>query len=244
MMINLNSVKIPKKINPCPILESIVEFRFESPFPHDAIFGIIYNQFKGEYSGLQELPILQLPEAIRKQDPILKYKPYYKLSSEDRKFLFQIGARVFSLSNLNPYDGWAVFFDKLKNLIEHMKKLSIVDIYTRVGIRYINGFDFNIFEKINLSINLGKDSLTDFNSTIRVEVPSSQFINTLQVINNALIKKAGINGKGSIIDIDTYIENPGKDIIKIVEQGHLEEKKLFFTLLKKEFINKELNPEY
>ncbi len=244
MIIDINSVILPKKINPCPILECVVELRFDSSFPHDAIFGIIYNQFKDDYPDLQELPILQLPEAVRKQDPMLKYKPYYKMISEDKKFLFQIGARVFSLINLNPYCGWSGFFNKLKNLIERMEKLSIVDIYTRAGIRYINGFDFNIFEKINLSINLGKDSTTDFNSTIHMEVPTGQFSSMLQVVNNAQIKKIDMAGKGSIIDIDTYIENPGNGIIKIIEQGHLEEKKLFFTLLKKEFINNELNPEY
>jgi len=244
MTINLNSTRLPKKISPCPILECIVEFRFDSSFPYDAIFGVIYNQFKNEYPDLQELPILQLPEAVRKRDPMLKYKPYYKLTSEDKKFLFQIGARVFSLINLNPYDGWAIFSERLKNLIERVKKLSIVNLYKRVGIRYINGFYFNIFKKINLSIILGKDILTDLNSTVRIEVPSDQFISTLQVINNAQIKKADMTSKGSIIDIDTYIENPKNNIIKIVEQGHLEEKKLFFTLLKEEFINKELNPEY
>jgi len=244
MKINLNSVKLPKKISPCPILEGVIEFRFESPFPYDAVFGIIYNEFKEEYSNLQELPILQLPEVVRRRDPALQYKPYYKLASEDKKFLFQIGARVFSLINLNPYDGWTVFSGKLKDLIERVKKLSIVDTYTRVGIRYINGFDFNILEKINLSLNIAKEQLNDLDSTIRVEVPSGDFISTLQVINNAQVKKEAETRKGSILDIDTYIANPQKDIIEIVEQGHLEEKKLFFTLLKEEFIKKELNPEY
>lgn len=244
MKINLDAVKLPKKINPCPILEGIVEFRFESPFPYDAIFGIMYNEFKNNFSNLQELPILQLPEVVRRQDPSLRYKPYYKLSSEDKKFLFQIGARVFSLINVNPYDGWTVFSAKLKDLVERVKKISIVDTYTRVGIRYINGFDFNILEKINLTLNISKDHLTDFDSTIRMEVPSGDFISTLQVINNAQVKKAEGTVKGSIIDIDTYIDNPKKDIIEIVEQGHKEEKKLFFTLLKEEFIKKDLNPEY
>jgi len=244
MKIDLNSVKLPKKINPCPILESIVEFRFESSFPHDAIFGIIYNRFKNEYTNLQELPILQIPEVLRNKDPLLKYRPYYKLSSEDNKFLFQIGARVFSLINVKPYDGWSIFSKKIKNLIKNINELSIVNSYKRIGIRYINGFEFNIFDKINLFINLSDKKLTDLNSTLRMEVPSSQFISTLQIINNAEIKKPKMTGKGSIIDIDTHIENLGNDIIGTVEQGHLEEKKLFFTLLQQDFINKELNPEY
>ncbi|MDD3860741.1 MAG: TIGR04255 family protein [Bacteroidales bacterium] len=244
MKINLNEISLPKKINPCPILEGVVEFRFESSFPYDAIFGIIYNEFKSDFSNLEELPILQLPEAVRRQDPALQYKPYYKLSSEDKKFLFQIGARVFSLINLNPYDGWTIFSLKLKNLIKRIEKMSVVDMYTRVGIRYINGFDFNILEEINLSISFLKTKITDFDSVIRMEVPTGDFVSTLQVFNNAQIKKAEGTVKGSIIDIDTYIKNPKKEIIEIVEQGHDEEKRLFFNLLKEDFINKKLNPEY
>jgi len=244
MSINLKDVRLPKKISPCPILESIVELRFDSPFPSDAIFGIIYNEFKTEYSDLQELPILQLPELVRKQDPALKYQPYYKLFSQDKKFQFQIGARVVSLINLNPYKGWSVFSEKLKNMIERLKKLSIIDTYTRVGIRYINGFDFNIFEKINLSLCMSEVPLIDLDATIRMEIPSAEFINTLQIANNAQVKKLAGTSKGSVIDIDAHIENPKNDIIETIEQGHLEEKKLFFALLKEEFLKKELNPEY
>ncbi len=246
MTIDLDLIKLPKKINPCPIIESIVELRFDSQIPQDAIFGIVYNEFKKEYSNLQELPILQLPEMVRKTDPNLRYKPYYKLTSEDNKFIFQIGGRVYSLINTRPYDGWAIFFGKIKDLISRLKKMSIIDYYTRIGIRYINGFDFNILEKVNLSINLSDTNLKDYESAIRINVPSNKFISTLQVINDALIKKIDTvtNIKGSVIDIDTYIENPKNDIVKNIEEGHLEEKKLFFSLLNEEFINKELNPEY
>lgn len=244
MGINLKDVKLPNKINPCPILEAVVELRFESPFPPDAIFGILYNEFKAEYSNPQDLPILQLPELVRKQDPALKYQPYYKLFSPDKKFIFQIGARVVSLINLSPYDGWTSFSVKLKNMIERIKTLSIADTYTRIGIRYINGFDFNIFEKINLSLCMSQDPLITFDSSIRMEVPSGEFINTLQIANNAQVKKVEGVRKGSVVDIDTHIENPKKDILEIIEDGHLEEKRLFFALLKEEFIKKELNPEY
>ena len=243
MSINLKDVQLPKKISPCPILESIVEIRFDSHFPSDAIFGIIYNEFKTDYPNVQELPILQLPEIVRKQDPILKYKPYYKLSSDD-KFLFQVGARTTSLINLSPYSGWGVFSGKIKDLVQRIKKLEIVSAYSRVGIRYRNGFDCNILEKINLSLNMTGKSFTDLDSSIRLEVPTGKFISTLQIANNAQVTKAGAVVKGSVIDIDTYIENPVNDIIDLIESGHSEEKKLFYTLLKKEFIEQELNPEY
>lgn len=244
MNINLKDVRLPQKINPCPILEAVVELRFDSPFPSDAIFGILYNQFKNDYPNVQELPILQLPEFIRKQDPALKYKPCYKLSSSDGKFLFQIGARVISLINLNPYSGWELFSAKLKDLIQRVKKLEILSNYIRVGIRYRNGFDCNVLEKISLSLNMDGQLLTDIDASVQLKVPASPFVSTLRIVNNAQVKRIEGIVKGSIIDIDTYVENPQNDVIGVIEGGHLEEKKLFFKLLKKEFVEKELNPEY
>jgi uncharacterized protein (TIGR04255 family) len=71
-----STIQLPKKISPCPITEAIVELRFESDIPNDAVFGIVYQDFKTDYPVLEDLPILQLPESIRKQDKALHYKPY------------------------------------------------------------------------------------------------------------------------------------------------------------------------
>ena len=70
-------MQIPKKITPCPILEAIVEIRFEPEEPDDAIFGIIYNQFKKSFPEIEKLPILQIPDQFRSKDPNLIYKPHY-----------------------------------------------------------------------------------------------------------------------------------------------------------------------
>lgn len=243
MSIDINRIRLPKKINPCPIIEAVVELRFDSSFPHDAIFGIIYNAFREDYPKVEELPILQLPETVRKQEPNLRYKPYYKLSKEG-KFLFSVGARVISLVSLNPYCGWEVFHERIKDILGRIAKLEIIGSYLRIGIRYINGFDFDIFPKVNLSLNMNNDALIGLDSSVRIKIPSSQFLNTLRITNDAQVKKIDTTTRGSIIDIDTFIDNPKENALDLIEKGHLEEKKLFFTLLKKDFLEKELNPEY
>ena len=52
---------------------------------------------------------------------------------------------------------------------------------------------------------------------------------------------------GSVIDIETVLENNIDDFFgqmkELVEEGHVEEKKLFFSLLKPEYLET-LNPEY
>ena len=65
-------MKLPKEISPCPIIDTVIEIRFESTMPKEAkeaIFGIIFNEFNDRYPSLEKLPILQIPEAIREADP-------------------------------------------------------------------------------------------------------------------------------------------------------------------------------
>ncbi|MDZ7758957.1 MAG: TIGR04255 family protein [Desulfovermiculus sp.] len=69
-------MKIPKRIDPCPIVEALYEIRFEPNYPSDAIFGLIYKAMKQEFDSFEKLPILELPETIRSTDDVLEYKPY------------------------------------------------------------------------------------------------------------------------------------------------------------------------
>ena len=174
---------------------------------------------------------------------LLKYKPYYKLSKDD-KFLFQVGARVISLISLNGYAGWSSFSERLKNLLNRVKKIKIANYFSRVALRYINGFDGNIFENIDLSLKIKRESITNYNNSLNIELPTGLFNSKLQISNNAeIIRDQGVI-KGSVIDIDTFIENPSKDPFELLETGHTEEKRLFFSLLKQDFVKEQLNPEY
>ncbi len=48
----------------------------------------IYNELQKDYPKVDNLPILQLPDAVRASDPNFKFKPHYKLS--DKNFIIQI----------------------------------------------------------------------------------------------------------------------------------------------------------
>jgi uncharacterized protein (TIGR04255 family) len=243
----MTNITLPKKITPCPILEAIVEIRFDSPFPPDAIYGVAYNAFKGNFPKTQSLPILQLPEPIRLQDPALRFKPYYKFTNSG--FIFQIGPKVCLLSSIKEYVGWTAFLEKIKDSFERIFKLEIIEKVTRLGIRYINSFESeDIFNKVNLKILMGSDPLKSERTIIRTAIKSGKFVNNLQVSNKVILNQGGKTQEGSIIDIDVITTDiPQKDIknviIDLIEEGHYEEKKLFFALLKKNFLAT-LNPEY
>lgn len=235
--------KLPLSITPCPIIEAIFEIRFESSLPGDAIFGIVYNQFKDEFQNVEQLSILQLPAAIRNQDPNLKFSPYYKIKKDN--FIIQIGPNVFSLTNVKDYCGWKAFSKKICDTYSKISELNLIKKHLRTALRYINILpDTNVFEKSNLCINLNNNHLGANQINFTVEIPHEHGASNLKVINfaEAIFENQAV--KGSIVDIDTHVQHEKFNSFKeSIEHAHTAEKELFFNLLDSEFL-KTLNPVY
>tara|TARA_R110000868_G_scaffold33567_8_gene121652 strand:- start:2219 stop:2932 length:714 start_codon:yes stop_codon:yes gene_type:complete len=237
-------MKLPISVNPCPIVEAVFEVRFETTVPKSAVFGIFYGELK-QWLGANpiDLPILQIPEKIRQQDPSFKFKTYYEFKNES--LTLQIGPDVCMVSMKDNYTGWMNFSKEIFFLLELLIKPGIISSFKRVAFRYINFFEEEIYNSINLDIHLNGKPI-DYNETVL----NTSFNHTNFKSNLRISNISAVNGKnGSIIDIDTYSiisMNPTEfkeNYNKIVEEGHNEEKQLFYNLLKQEFLQK-LNPQY
>ncbi len=237
---------IPKKIDICPIVDSVVELRFESNIFPNAVFGLIFNSLKDEYPKVEKLPILQLPEQLRDADPNFKYKAHYKILSDDG-YSVQIGSDVIVIGAPTPYPGWDKFSGKIYFVINEILKLNIIDRVIRLGLRLINFFDINIFDQVNLNISINEEPLNPTNTVLRTEIYKENFHNTLQIANNTTRIIDSKNVVGSIIDIDTFKNYSGTSFNSIfkneIESAHNVEKEIFFSLLKEDFLNS-LKPTY
>ena len=238
-------MSLPKKISPCPIVESSIEIRFDSEMPSEAVFGVVYTQLKNEYKGIEKLPILQIPEEIRSQDPALMFQACYRLTGGNT--IISIGPKVISIACVKEYSGWENFSAKAVDILLKVNQSGIISKLSRVGLRYINFFDGNILDRIDLSAKIGESSLTSNNTFIKTEFTRNDFSIVLQVANNANILIEGKQKMGSIIDIDTSISHFNKDAINVSSEllgaAHTEGKQLFISLLKKDFLES-LKPEY
>ena len=123
-------MQLPKKITPCPIEEVVVEIRYESLLPAEAIFGVVYNALNNSYPNLEPLPILQIPEFIRTQDPILIFQPHHRLRRDN--YSLQIGPKVISVVVGKEYPGWIAYkseihavFGKLDELLRCGKVITL-----------------------------------------------------------------------------------------------------------------------
>jgi len=242
-------MEIPKKISPCPIIESIVEIRFSSRAPSEAIFGIIYNEFKDEFPNLEKLPILQIPDQLRENDPNLRFRPTHKLSNNN--LMIQVGPQVFALVNVHEYLGWEMFSEHIYRVFSKLFTTIKFEKLIRIAVRYINLFKgINIFEHSNMKIALNDEPFTGNEINFTSVINADDCINRLVMLNKSEVVVDKSYYSGSVIDIDTVLKSYPENITsnveilkKCIEKAHVEEKKLFFSLIQQSFLNT-LNPEY
>jgi uncharacterized protein (TIGR04255 family) len=240
------TMELPKQITPCPIKEAVVEIRFESNLPPDATFGVVFNALKERYKTADQLPILQIPEIVRSRDPELIYQPFYRLKSEDS--LIQVGPRVLSLAVLEPYPGWSFFLPEILRVFNTVNELSFITQVSRLGLRYIDFFDEDIFGNINLHLEIYGSNAVTGETFVRTKLLKDGLNCNLQVGNNTVLNLGtGKAKQGSVIDVDTFTQFNGPsffdEVEQILEDAHSIQKELFFDLLKPEFLMS-LNPVY
>lgn len=235
-------MNLPKNISPCPIAEAIFEIRFKPQIPEDAVFGVIYSNLNEKYAKVESLPILDLPEKIRKNDQRLKYKPYHKL--DFKNYILQIGPKVLSLAVKKDYPGWDSFYDEIKWILERVKRSKIIDKIERHSLRYINIFEDDIFKKIDLKVSLENQKFPTEETYFRTKLVDEEVLTILQIANDA---SYGTRKNLSLIDLDVVSIKPKQDFIdknkEILNSLHQKEKENFFRLLSDNFL-KSLNPKY
>lgn len=236
----------PTKITPDPIIDAVVEFRFESDIPPDAILGMLFSVVRKEFPDFKKLPIAEIPEEIRRNDPQLKFAPCYQSISNG--YRLNVGPNVISLGNPGNYVGWKEnFYPFLQDIVKQLENSEIVKKFTRVGIRYIDFFEVDIFENITLSIKLNDKPLVAKQTMISTIFEHDEFITRVNIQNNTVISRNNKKGFGSIIDTDTFWEPQYnvsfKKLAETIDNQHNVSLDVFFGLLKPDFL-KTLNPEY
>lgn len=239
--------KLPKKLNPCPIQEALLEIKFEANVPSSVILGIVYPQINSYFNQEPiELPILQLPEHIRKADKTLKYVPYYKFQKGTK--ITNIGPNVISFANFGEYKGWEDFSLFIYQMLEKILSTNIIHKITNTELRYINVFKENIFDFINLAISLESIEIKNEPTEINTIITAGNYKNFIRIGNSfdVVIKNKHYNR--SIIDINCVREISNinyflKNYKEIIEEAHSVEKEMFYKLLKSESLSN-FNPLY
>lgn len=236
-------MQLPSKIDSCPIVDALLEVRFTTQIPPNAVYGVIYNALKDNYPKTADLPILQIPEPIRKVDANFRFKPLYK--AHNARYVLQIGPDVITISSYPEYVGWSEYSREIIRLLGIIRDLDFVKSVLRVGYHVVNFFEEDIFPKTKLSISIGGKQIEYTNTIFKTTKDDSaaNFRTVMQVSNEAKYN----NKSGSIIDIDSFTMR-GFPIFSdvtgdLINSLHIAEKKAFYTLLSDDYV-KTLSPEY
>jgi uncharacterized protein (TIGR04255 family) len=238
----------PKEVKFCPIIDSVVEVRFNTHVPASAVFGIIYGVIGKDFKDPESLPILQIPEPIRLSDPNFKYKAHYKLIDEHGNSL-QIGPDVLVFASKYPYPGWDMFKEFVYSILGKILALNIISEFSRLGFRFINLFTDVGPEDFKIDLTIINKDVNPQNVVIRTEIVKEDNLCVLQYSTNSQIVN-NITGEvrtGHLVDIDVSKDFTGdtfKDnFVHEIETSHNIEKTLFFSLLHEQLLNR-LQPTY
>lgn len=249
----MSEIILPERIDPVPIAEAVVEIRFETQVPPEAVFGFFYSEVKESHIEVKKLPILQLPEPLRANDPKFEYQAHFSLFDNKipEKLRINIGPKVLLFANVSGYIGWEGFFKYIRENLEKAISSKIFKRCVRIGLRYINHFDGTILENINASLSIAGRSVVKESTEIRTELEEDGIVKIVKISNNIKINYRGERSIGSLIDIDCIKKFGEEDLCEInlenlcaiIDKCHNYEKNLFFSILKENFIKK-FNPQY
>jgi uncharacterized protein (TIGR04255 family) len=239
-------MKLPKSISPNAIAQVIVAVFFDSVVPDDAVFGLLYQALKNDFPRMTALPLAAMPAEARRIDPQLAHQPTHMLEGELLNVSF--GSNSVSVASMKEYPGWQTLQPRMRNTLALINAAGIIGKPRRFGLRYISFFEGDILPKLTLSFTINGQPVVGNGTHFKTILREKDCQMLLQVIKDMML--VGPPAKtGSIVDIDTFMTEPtaedGLDLAldRFLEDGHTVQKRLFFSLLKQDFLDT-LHPIY
>jgi uncharacterized protein (TIGR04255 family) len=238
--------RLPLRIDPCPIVEAILELRFVTSESWRTLPGLLFAKIRDRYPEQKDLPLARLDEEMRRLDPSFTYQPLIQFFGRD--FLIQFGPRLIGLvTKPNAYPGWAAVEQEIVWLLEVVRELGFVAEGERLAVRYINFFRFNVFDQLQLEVGAGQNPLGKAELSLATVLRRPPLTARLQVANSAILGTGNDATVGSVLDLDVWFGPLDFDVFENgltrFQEAHQFEKQIFFGLLKPEFLAT-LSPVY
>ncbi len=231
-------MKIPRKITPDNLKDSIVQIRFEPNCFPELLLGKFNDMFEDKitYNG----------ESIASLNKnLIGNSIGGHFVDSNGKVKIKVANDNITFNLLSKYPGWNNYSPIIYEIITKFLNSSLVKKITRVGLRYISQYEnLSVFDNLKMDISFPLNQRLS-SSQFRNEFDSDSFRIIVTLLN--LVSSPLNSSLTSIIDIDVikyFVKNPSNDeIIDTIEIAHNKQKELFFSLLTDDFL-KTLKPEY
>lgn len=233
-------MQIPRKIDD-RLQDAIVSIQFEPGVPEKTVEGYFHANLKDLYQPV----LLNQSNTIQINQLIVQPQQTYYVHKEGH-FRVEIGVNSITFNLIGAYAGWSQYRKVMNDTLSPLIEKGVITKVSRIGIRYISVFDqIRIFDQVKSTLRFDPFDETSSRAQFRIELNRDPFLIVISLIN-AIPKTDG--DLYSITDMDTIKvfdpeRLPANEVMDWLENGHTEQKEVFFSLLKQEFINF-LNPTY
>lgn len=225
------------------IVECIFDIFFESNFVAENFFSIISKV--DDYNNIIKLPLGEIPETIRKNDPNLRTQPLYEITSnKNLDYKITLGDNVIGIAINSNYTSWTnSLFPQIKILFKEVLRSGKINEIKRMGLRYVNFLeDENIFKTGKIQVKINNSESDNKKLFLRIE-DSVEDIKYHKVITNNTQYQSS-NKPGSIIDIVTLSDNSINDmnnidiIFELIDKLHQVNENKFKEVISDEYISR------
>ncbi|MDB5168868.1 MAG: hypothetical protein JWO41_224 [Candidatus Saccharibacteria bacterium] len=222
-----------------PIIDAIVEVVFESSLPSQALVGILYQNFSDDFHSIENLPMLQVPEEIRKQNPDLARQPNYRINGHD--FTLSLGEGVMYIGcyidrREKFYPGWDKFGSFANKVTSYCIEDGIFGSVSKVGVRYINFFEESgLFDKTKIDLKVAGSTIVDPKSNIYFEHNEDNKNLKVQLAGEANVNSPNLGSlKGAVMDISSSKEGQieKSEVASLIDSLHTFVEDHFFDIMK------------
>lgn len=219
-----------------PIIETMLEIGLTYNFPAEAVVGILFSLLNDKYPNVQlkKSPIANIPEEIRNFDPNLKNKPIHQIVCKDG--FIGLGDKILCIGISIPYSSWDKYTEFINNIWSLLKSKNIIKGVSYARLKYLNFFEENIYNRINLTIQFGTEQINYISTILKTEIPcKNNIVGGLQITNGVHVKNIALqlDADGSLIDIQTFTNNISiENLHDIVFLLHEQAENLFNKLIK------------
>jgi len=129
-----------------PLVEALCEFRFNLSTPWDVtIFGEYYQRIQAEFSEKRQLREVEMSWQRHEggmTGDIKGRRIRMQFIRPDRSAMVQVAPYRLIVNKLSPYESWEVFKALIQSRLADYRNVVDTAVCQRVGLRYINRFDF------------------------------------------------------------------------------------------------------
>lgn len=224
------------------IVECVFDITFKSDDVAESFIPVISKV--DQFDKIVKLPLYQVPENIRKNDPNLKFQPLYEIRSNiNTSYKIMLGDSMIGIALNGKYTSWTnSLFPQIKKLFSEILNSGKVFKIERMGLRYVDFLENeNIFETGKIGVTINNQPSNTKKMFLRIEDKIDEVDYNKVIVNN--VQYQNFASSGSIIDIVTSknindVINEEGEFFTSIDKLHDINKDKFKEVISDEYITK------